>query len=214
MARNLAKKLHVIHLNSGALFRAVALQAKRNGIALEDESAVSVLPDAMQFVFSLESTGETTLRIDSHAVAGELEAREVGEWASSIATYPKLREKLLLIQRRASDEHPLVVEGRDAGTVVFPNARWKFYLDAPAEVRADRLFLQLRQSGELKADEDSAAHLAQISADLAKRDLRDSTRSIAPQVAAPDAEIIDCGDLSVSEVVDRIAERVGPAFSS
>jgi cytidylate kinase len=204
VARKIAKKLGIIHLNSGALFRAIGLKAKRTGVELDDEGAVARLAAATEFEFVLSPIDEkvgsrdTCLLVDGKDIDEQLGSAEASMLASRIAVQSKLRDVLLRVQRELSLKHSLVVEGRDAGTVVFPNAEFKFYLDADIRVRAERRF----------AEQQDALDVDAVQAELEARDHRDATREIAPQVAADDATVIDTSELGIDEVVEELCGRI------
>jgi cytidylate kinase len=143
VARKLANKLGFIHLNSGALFRAVAFIADQRGVALDDAQALSELALSLRFGFRLHQGGSTTFLVDDVDLGQELSTEEVGEKASRVARLPELRQILLELQQEVGRQSSLVVEGRDSGTVVFPNADKKFYLDANLDVRAMRKLAEL-----------------------------------------------------------------------
>jgi cytidylate kinase len=201
VAHKIANKLGFIHLNSGALFRAIVLEAVNQGISLEDEERIVQLAEKLNFSFELSARGETLFLVDGREPSRELYSSETGLLASAVAVLPKLRKFLLQAQRDIAAQSSIVVEGRDAGTVVFPEASFKFYLDATLEERANRRFAQLQQS-KSQVDRES------IRDDLLKRDRRDETRAIAPQVAAEDAIRIDTSDLNISQVVEVILDVI------
>ncbi len=195
VARELAKKLGFVHLNSGALFRAVAHEAHRQGISFEDGTSLAQLANKMQFSFHVGDRGLTRLRVNGNEIDEAVHSQMVGEFASRIAVHRDLRDVLTEVQRGVARAQAVVVEGRDAGTVVFPETMFKFFLDATVEVRAKRRFEELRVSEKSISD---------VRTELETRDHRDSTRSIAPQKAAEDAVVIDTTNLNVSEVVEKI----------
>lgn len=201
VAHKIANKLGFIHLNSGALFRAVALEALRQGVALEDEENIVQLAEALSFSFELNQSGETIFLVDGQKPDGELYSSETGLLASVVAVLPKLRDLLLATQRDLAAQCSIVVEGRDAGTIVFPDALFKFFLDASLEERTERRFVQLSETRK-GVDRDA------VRKDLEERDSRDETREIAPQVAAEDACIIDTSDLNIDQVVDAILDVI------
>ena len=202
VAAKLANRLGFIHLNSGALFRAVGLRAKSEGLSLEDDSAVAELAARMQFEFVPTEGGASRLFVDGVEVTGELGTEEAGKGASLLGLLPGVRKVLLEVQRSIAQESSVVVEGRDAGTVVFPDASHKFFLDAAPEVRAQRRFLQLKEKGDLNLT------LEQVQEQLGARDEQDSTREIAPSVQAGDAEYVDTTRSSIDEVINALAEKI------
>ncbi|MCB0345275.1 MAG: (d)CMP kinase [Bdellovibrionales bacterium] len=204
VAGKLAKRLAFVHLNSGALYRVIACQADLQGVSLEDEEAVAKLAQQIEFTFVVADNGETRLLVDGRDIASEIATNEAGKKASLVAVLPKVRKILTEVQRRAAQHSSVVVEGRDAGTVVFPDADCKFYLDANVEVRAERRHRELAQAGEAEAE----MSREQVLSELQARDHRDETRSISPQKPADDAIIVDTSKLNVEEVVDELIARI------
>jgi cytidylate kinase len=179
-------------LESGALYRLVALASLRAGIAETGEAALARIAASLDVKFV---DGEILL--SGEQVTDELRGEEIGNRASAIAALPALRGALLERQRAFRQAPGLVAEGRDMGTVVFPDAVLKVFLTASVRVRADRRYKQLNDKG-------IHANLASLSRDLAERDERDAKRAAAPLVPAPDAVQLDSSDLSVDEVVDAV----------
>lgn len=206
VARKLAMKLGFLHVNSGALFRAVGVIARERGVALEDETALANLAKELRFRFERGAGGETALFADNRDVSAEIRSESAGEIASRVAVLPQLREQLLQVQREVAQNHAVVVEGRDSGTIVFPDADFKFYLDADPEVRVKRRAAEL-VSDQLSAEEKAKA-IALIREEISRRDLRDSTRSIAPQVKAEDAILVDTSNMQVSEVIETLSRKI------
>ena len=204
VACKLARRLAFIHLNSGALFRAVALCASRDGVDVADNSGVAGVAKGMVFSFALQGENETKLYVNDRDVSEEIRSEEAGRLASQIGILPGVRDVLLAVQRRVAEEFPVVVEGRDAGTVVFPAADRKYYLDAPLEVRATRRLKDERLRLAAQGDDPDSVTLADIENDLRSRDYRDTTREIAPGVKADDAVLVDTSGLSVDEVVEKL----------
>jgi cytidylate kinase len=206
IARLLASHLGWHLLDSGAIYRLVALAAIREGVDLSNESAVKTMAcdlDA-EFVVSDDHTVKTLLSgVD---VGSELRTEQTGAAASQIAAYTSVREALLERQRRFSEPPGLVADGRDMGTVVFPDAPLKIFLTASLEERARRRYKQLIEQG-------LSANIAALLRELAERDERDANRPVAPLRPAEDAVILDCTELSINEVFEQVLtlvqERVG-----
>lgn len=216
VAAKLAKRLGFIHLNSGALFRAVGLRAHELKISFSDAAALVDLARSMGFEFQILPDGTTDFLVGGVSWRERVTRREAGDYASQIATVPELRAELVTVQHHTAEQAKriptgLVLEGRDSGTVVFPNARWKFYLDAPSSVRAERRWKEL--DAKARASGGSSPVLAEIQLELEARDLRDRTRAAAPQVKPEDAELIDTSHYSVDEVVEVIARKVESSVS-
>lgn len=208
VARKLANKLGFIHLNSGALFRAVGLKVNDRGIALEDDAAISAVARETKFDFELTEGGEeakeraTRLLVDGREIKERISTDLASQLASRIAVLPQLREVLLQVQRKVAQGQSVVLEGRDAGTVVFPYAEVKFYLDADPEVRAKRRF------AELTAAQGGTVSFDTVMRDMQTRDTRELTRKIAPLRPADDAVTVDTTNLNVDQVVDKLREIV------
>lgn len=193
VSRAIAKRLGWHFLDSGAIYRALALSVLARGEVPEDEEAVAAAAAQMRLEFS---DGDRIL-VDGKDVTDLLSTEECGRIASKLAAFAKVRKALLAKQRAFRKPPGLVADGRDMGTVVFPDAPYKVFLTATLEERARRRFLQLKAQG-------LDANLDQIIKDLEERDRRDRERKEAPLVPAQDAVIIDSSDLTVEEVIDRI----------
>ena len=197
LCQTLARERGWAYLDSGALYRLLALQA----LAADKVDA----PAAMQIDFRLDERGCTVL-LNGAPVGGELRTERCGNAASKIAAYPEVRAALLDFQRGFGGEAPLIADGRDMGTVVFPDAPLKLFLTASAEIRAERRYKQLLAQGE-------SVNLRAIYAEIAERDARDRSRSVAPLIPASDAVVIDTGNLSISDVQQRVSAEIAARFS-
>ena len=192
IAKRVAQQLGFHYLESGALYRLVALLALRRG--LTDEPGIAAAAEAMD----VEFLGDEIF-LEDQDVSLHIRHEEIGNHASDVARMPVVRAALLKRQRAFRRSPGLVADGRDMGTVVFPDASLKIFLTASPEVRAQRRYKQLIEKG-------IAANLGALSRDLAERDARDANRAVAPLVPAPDSQVLDSSALSVEEVVDRILE--------
>jgi cytidylate kinase len=190
IAKRVAGALCFHYLESGALYRLVALIALRQGLA--DEAAIVEAAAHMDVVFQ-----EDEILIEDQDVSSQIRHETVGNRASEIAPMPAVRQALLKRQQAFRRPPGLVADGRDMGTVVFPDAALKIFLTASPEVRARRRYKQLIEKG-------ITANLGALSRDLAERDQRDATRAVAPLVPAPDSQVLDSSALSVEEVADRV----------
>ena len=184
------------YLNSGALYRLVSIQALRSGIAHDDEQALTELAAQLQARFTLDDQGSRTW-LGSEDVSDELITEQTGAGASKVAAYAEVRLALLQRQRDFLQLPGLIAEGRDMGSVVFPQAQLKIFLDATAETRADRRYKQLKKSG---SDDSLRAVLTEIRS----RDKRDRERSVSPLIPAEDAVLIDTTVLTVDQVVKQV----------
>jgi cytidylate kinase len=192
IAKRVAQALGFHYLESGALYRLVALLALRRG--LTDEPGIAAAAAEMD----VEFLGDEIF-LEDQDVSLHIRHEQVGNHASDVARMPAVREALLKRQRAFRQPPGLVADGRDMATVVFPDARLKIFLTASPEVRAQRRYKQLIEKG-------IAANLGALSRDLAERDARDANRAVAPLVPASDSQVLDSSALSVEEVVDRILE--------
>jgi len=193
IAKKVASELGFHYLESGALYRLIALLALRQD--LTSESAIADAAEHMDVVFQ-----EDEILIEDQDVSSQIRHEAVGNRASEIAPMPTVRQALLKRQRAFRQPPGLVADGRDMGTVVFPDAALKIFLTASPEIRAQRRYKQLIEKG-------IAANLGALSRDLAERDARDANRAVAPLVPAPDSQVLDSSALSVEAVVDRILQR-------
>lgn len=194
VSRRLAERLGWHLLDSGALYRLVGLAAKRRGIALDDTSAVAGIARAMAVEFR---AADGAVLLEGTAVTDALRTEEAGAAASQVAAQTPVRQALLARQRAFARAPGLVADGRDMGTVVFPNARLKLFLTASAEERAKRRYKQLKEKG-------IDVSLPGLSRDIAQRDRRDENRAVAPLRPAEDARVIDSTSLTPEEVIDLI----------
>ena len=192
VAARVADRIGYHLLDSGALYRLTALSAMRAGVSLDDEHAVAQLAEQLPATFS---NGDIFL--DGEEVGELIRAEEVGNNASKIAAFPSVRQALYALQLGFRKAPGLVADGRDMGTVIFPNARLKVFLTASVEARAERRYKQLIGKG-------ISANMEGLLADLQARDERDTHRTVAPLVAAEGAYILDTSDMTVDEAVEQV----------
>jgi cytidylate kinase len=200
-SRALAHRLGYGYVDTGAMYRAVGVLAAERGLALDDDAALGRLVGALSFELR---DGGTALVVDGRDVSAAIRRADAGELASRVSTRPVVRERLVALQRALGEAGGVVMEGRDIGTVVFPDAPVKLYLTAAPAERARRRAAELRARGE-EVDE------AALADDLEARDRRDSGREHAPLRPASDARLIDTTHLGLDEVVERMAEAVQSA---
>ena len=184
ISQQLAGKLGWHYLDSGALYRLLACAASRDGIALDDATGLIALVDRIEAEFGFSSDGRECILLDKEDVTARLRTEECGSAASKLASLPEVRTALLAWQRRYRRLPGLVADGRDMGTVVFPDATLKIFLTASPEERARRRYKQLKEKN-------IEASLESILEDTRSRDLRDRTRSVAPLVPAAGAFVLD-----------------------
>ena len=199
VSRILAERLGWRLLDSGALYRLVALAGLGRGLGADDVAGHAALAAAMDVRFGVDAAGGERVELAGADVTARIRQEEVGQGASRVAAWPAVRDALLERQRRFAEAPGLVADGRDMGTVVFPDAPLKIFLTATADERAARRHKQLKDKG-------SAVSLAALSREIAERDQRDSTRSVAPLRPAEDALILDSTGLPVAAVVERVLE--------
>ena len=197
VARAAAQSLGWGLLDSGALYRLVALAGRRAAIGLENGAALAELAIGLDIRFGSDLQGEEVVWLGGQEVTGDIRTEMAGNDASKVAALPLVRAALLERQRRFAAAPGLVADGRDMGTVVFPEAQVKIFLTASPEERAQRRYKQLKQKG-------VAANLAALSREIAERDQRDSTRAISPLVASDDAVSVDTTGMSVDDVIGRV----------
>ncbi len=205
-ARRLAARLGLTYVDTGAMYRAVAWLARARGIPLTDEAALARLADSLEFAFPPDRTNPAPdaaprVVVNGQDLTAEIRRPEMAEAASQVSTLARVRERLVAQQRRLGAAGDVVLDGRDIGTVVFPDAQVKFFVTAPFEVRVDRRAAELAARG-------TAVDREWLAQDIAVRDERDRSRAHSPLVQAPDAVLIDTGGLSIDEVVDRMVERI------
>ena len=202
IAARLARKLGYINLESGAMYRALALKAMEQQVPLDDAGALRQL--AENSVMTLEPSGEgNRVLLDGRDVSQRIREADVTAAASRVSIHPLVRQLMVARQREFGAKGGVIMEGRDIGTAVFPNADVKIFLDAAQTVRAERRLLQNRSQ--------SAEEAQRVQAEIAARDERDRTRVASPLVPAPDAVIIDSTHKSIDEVVtevEKIVKRV------
>lgn len=202
IAARLAHKLGYINLESGAMYRALALKAIRSDTSFDDEPALLHLAENSRIQLQPTSNANRVL-LDGLDVSSRIRERDVTEAASRVSVHPKVRQWMVARQRTLGEGGGVIMEGRDIGTKVFPDADVKIFLDAQPEVRQSRRILQ-------RGAEEDREQARREAAALLERDMRDRTRTISPLVPAEDAEIIDSSHMSVDEVVAR-AEQLARA---
>ena len=202
VAHKVADRLGFHYLDSGALYRLTALSAIRRGTDLTDEHALAKVAEHMQPSFT---GGEILLA--NEPVTQAIRAEEVGNMASKIAVLPAVRQALYGLQLGFRKAPGLVADGRDMGTVIFPNARLKIFLTASVEARAQRRYKQLIDKG-------FSASMQDLLSDLQARDERDTTRAIAPLVPAEGASILDTSNMTADEAIDEVLRLYAQVKSS
>ena len=197
ICRLVAQKLGWHLLDSGAIYRVLALAALHHDIAAEDEEALQPLAAHLDVQFNADDQGNVRITLEGENVTHTIRTEEVGSAASKIASLPRVREALLRRQRAFRETPGLVADGRDMGTVVFPTAEVKIFLTADAEERARRRYLELKQKGH-------DVNIGDLLHEIQARDERDMNRAVAPLKPAEDAYILDSTNKSIEQVLDEV----------
>jgi cytidylate kinase len=197
VARTLADQLGWHLLDSGAIYRVLAVAIQHHQLDLDDEEPLVPVAAHLDVQFEITSQGESKVILEGENVTELIRTESIGELASKVAAFPRVREALLRRQRAFSGGPGLIADGRDMGTVVFPQAKVKIFLTASAEERAQRRFNQLKEMG-------IDVNIGRLLEDIRQRDERDKNRKVAPLIPADGSLIIDSTSISVSEVVNEI----------
>ena len=201
VARLVANRLNYIYIDTGAMYRAVGLLATRLKIALDDEAALTALANEVKLELK-NKNGKCLIFMDGEDVSEAIRAKDIGDAASAVSVFAGVREALVAQQQRLGAAGQVVMDGRDIGTKVLPDADCKIFLTASAEERARRRFLELQSKG-------LDVNLEQIKTEMAIRDARDSNRAHSPLCQADDAVLVDTSDLTLEQVVDTIIQIAG-----
>ena len=199
IAKMVAKKLGFIYVDTGAMYRASALYFLRQGIDKQDEAIVSESVKAASITIRYQDGAQQVL-LNGEDVSGLIRTEEVGNMASAISVYPSVRAHLLDLQRRLAASADVLMDGRDIGTCILPDADTKIFLTASSHVRALRRYKELTEKG-------VKCHLEEIEQDIIERDERDMNREIAPLKAAEDAVIVDSSAMTIEQVVQTIVDE-------
>lgn len=201
IARAAAKRFGLLYVDTGAIYRTVAYAARQAGADCRDEASVSPLLPGMHIRMAYDAAGVQRMYLENEDVSDAIRMPEISALASQVSAHPAVRAFLLDMQRSLAAAHSVIMDGRDIGTVVLPDADVKIFLTASAEVRARRRFLELQQRGAPDTYE-------QVLADMKERDYRDSHREIAPLRPAQDAIVIDSSDQTLEENVQAILSTI------
>ena len=205
IAKNLAKDRNMVYVDTGAMYRAIGLYCSRKGIAGDDEATIVGELDNINVSIAYEN-GEQVVYLNGENVNGLIRTPEAGNMASAVSVFGKVREKMVELQQNLAKTTSVVMDGRDIGTVVLPNAEVKIYLTASSEVRAKRRFDELVAKG-MECD------LATLQKEIEERDYRDMNREVSPLKKAEDAVELDTSYMTIPEVVEAmqkiVAEKVG-----
>lgn len=201
VARMAAEKMHLIYVDTGAMYRAMALYMLQNGIDPEDEKAVEGACENVDITIQYEG-GTQVVYLNGENVNTLIRTKEAGGAASKVAVIPAVRKKLVWLQRRLAEEKDCIMDGRDIGTCVLPDADVKIYLTASSLVRAKRRYEELLQKGEV-------CDLSEIQRNIEERDDRDMHREISPLMKAEDACLLDTSELSLEQVLEEVIRLCG-----
>jgi cytidylate kinase len=201
VSRLLAKRLDLLYLDTGAMYRAVAFQAKRKGIDIGDQQELRELCQNLDLRFQTDGEG-TKLYLGEEDVSLSIRTPEMDLLSSTISAIKEVREAMTGLQRKIGQKGGLVAEGRDMGTIVFPNAEYKFFITASTEVRAERRYKE-------RINRSESVSLEEVEKELKIRDHQDETRPIAPLRPAKDAKIIDSTSLNPNQVIEKILKEMG-----
>ena len=196
IAKRLAKKLGFIYVDTGAMYRAMAYYFLQNHIDAKDENAIAAACPDVDVTITYEN-GEQQVLLNGENVNGVIRNEEVGNMASSTSVYPVVRKKLVELQRQLAKSADVIMDGRDIGTCVLPDAQVKIYLTASSATRAKRRYDELTEKG-------VSCDLAEIEKDIIDRDYRDMHRETSPLRQAEDAVLVDSSEMNIDEVVDAI----------
>ena len=196
IAKRLAKKLGFIYVDTGAMYRAMAYYFLQHNIDAKDENAIAAACPDVDVTITYEN-GEQQVLLNGENVKGVIRNEEVGNMASSTSVYPVVRKKLVELQRQLAKSADVIMDGRDIGTCVLPDAQVKIYLTASSATRAKRRYDELTEKG-------VSCDLAEIEKDIIDRDYRDMHRETSPLRQAEDAVLVDSSEMNIDEVVDAI----------
>ena len=198
IARRVAKELSFIYVDTGAMYRAMALYLLRREVNKDDTEQIGNICQDAEISIEYQN-GEQIVLLNDENVNSYLRTEEVGNMASVSSAGPRVREKLLSLQRKLARDMSVVMDGRDIGTTILPDADVKIYLTASSLTRAKRRYLELQEKG-------TVCNLDEIQKDIEERDQRDMNREISPLRQAEDAVLVDSSDLTIQQVVDRILQ--------
>lgn len=201
IARALAKKMNLVYLDTGAMYRGVGLKALQKGVDVRDGEALEEMLKETRLFITREN-GEQRVLLDGEDVTDFIRTPEVSMAASTASAAGQVRRRLVQMQQELAKGIDVVMDGRDIGTKVLPDAEYKFFLTASEEVRARRRHLELTEKGQKIA-------FKEVLADIKKRDLQDSTREESPLVCAEDATVVDTSDLNIDEVIETLLYLMG-----
>ena len=200
VAKEIAKRLGILYIDTGAMYRAVGYAAQKKGIALEDETAVTAMLSDLDMKICPQEDGQK-IYLEGEDVTQKIRTQEAGKGASIVAAYAGVRQELVQLQQKMAQAHSVIMDGRDIATTVLPQAQVKIYLDASAEERAKR------RVGELQA-QGKQADLEVVKQEILQRDDQDMHRAISPLRCAPDATVVDTTGMDIAAVVETLLQII------
>lgn len=203
VARRLAERLGIPYLETGAMYRALAFEVLRQDVDPDDAEAVSEVFAGLDLRLEPRLDGRLEVLLNGEPLGDRIRAPEVSEASSQVSVHPEVRRKMVILQRALAEETGAVLEGRDIGTKVFPKTPFKFFLEAPMEVRVERRFHQLQKGGQKSGSRE------EVLEEVTRRDLRDTTRADSPLTLDSTYHKVETGDLDVDQVVEEIVRLIG-----
>lgn len=200
IAKEIAKQLQFIYVDTGAMYRAMAIYFIKHEVDCNDEDAINDACDNIKISIAYENQEQQVI-LNGENITGQLRNEEVGKMASRTSVYAKVRKKLVDLQRELASTSDVVMDGRDIGTTVLPNAKVKIYLTASVEARAQRRFLELNEKGE-------SAEFEKIKIDIEQRDYQDINRENSPLRQAEDAILVDSSNIGIHETIETIVQII------
>ena len=201
LAKRIAKELNIIYIDTGALYRSVGLWVSRKGISNEDKAGIIASLEGIRVELGFDSEGNQRVYLCGEDVSGLIRTPEIAKYASGVSAIPEVRALLFGMQREIAEKNSVVMDGRDIGTVILPDADVKIFLSASDRARAERRAKELAEKGE-------SVSVDEILAQMKERDERDANREIAPAVAAPDAVPLDNSHLDLDGSVEAALEII------
>ena len=201
LAKGVAKRLGIMYLDTGAMYRTCGLCALKKGIDPRNEDDVNAMLEDLNVEVKFED-GIQHMILNGEDVTGQIRTPEVSMAASSVSAHPNLRIKMVEMQREIAKSQTFVLDGRDIASNVLPNAKYKFYITAPAEVRAERRLAELKQLG------DNSQNYEEVLADIIKRDEQDMNRAVSPLIQVPEAIVIDTSKVDIAQTQDLLISYI------
>jgi len=201
LAKKTAKFFELIYVDTGALYRSVGLYAYRNNVDSKDKEGVSALLPEIKIEMNYDESGVQRMILNGEDVTDAIRMPEISSWASNVSAIPEVREFLLEMQREMAEKYDVIMDGRDIGTVVLPNAGLKIFITADVDARANRRYLEIKEKGVLTTFEE-------VREAMIERDKNDSERDVSPLKAADDAIILDTTKLDFNESFEAICKLV------